>query len=39
MNSVYGKYVKELPYKIKLNTIFFKNTEIDKKTALEEVKT
>ena len=38
MNHEYSKRVKELPYKIKLDNIYFKNVENDKKMSLEEVK-
>lgn len=38
MNAEYAQFMWELPYKIKLDTIYFKNIENDKKTALEEVK-
>lgn len=38
MNLEYTRYMWEIPYRIKLDTIYFKNTENDKKLALEEVK-
>jgi hypothetical protein len=38
MNDEYNKFNKELPYRIKLDTIYFKNVENNKKMSLEEVK-
>lgn len=38
MQQEYEKFIWPLPYKIKLDTIYFENKELDKKMALEEVK-
>lgn len=38
MNEEFNKYIKPLGYRIKLDTIYFKNTEKDKEIALQEVK-
>ncbi len=38
MNQEFSKYRRELPYRIKLDNILFKNIESDKKMSLEELK-